>query len=365
MQPCNNNGSINIRFNRFNYAYKLSKLGNFHEKAAYAEAVRICIAIENDLSMGRFTCANNEELFKAYHPLARLSSEHEVNNLAIDAITLIENHIAKRELKERILLPCLTLLRTYGKAVKTKDDAQKFWLWMSNDGNRSNNSNNLYLATLKPVCPMFKGIKPLKASKVMKQEKPFTKEEIKQILKAVNEHHSYYENFIKFLFATGCRTSEAIALTWDCVDFGAKTITIKDSVGIGADGSKVRKETKTGVTRVIPMSEGLGKVLNSMRSNILRGFNQSLVFPTPNGQFIDLGNFRTRVWVKALQAASVPYRTIYNTRHTFISHFLNETPDFVKCASITHGTKSGIQTLMKHYAHIVDSVVMPDMFGDL
>jgi integrase len=88
----------------------------------------------------------------------------------------------------------------------------------------------------------------------------------------------------------------------------------------------------------------------------------NLVFPSPNGSIIDIRTFRARVWVKALEQAKVPYRTLYNCRHSFCSHFLNENPDFVQLASITHGTKSGIATLQKHYAHLVSKVSMPDMF---
>lgn len=134
------------------------------------------------------------------------------------------------------------------------------------------------------------------------------------------------------------------------------------------DGSKVRKETKTGVVRVIPMNDAMYKVLSNHK--FVLEFNHKLphtipdwlTFPSYLGTLIDIRTFRARVWVKALELARVAYRTPYNTRHTFCSHFLNETPDFIKLASITHGTKSGVQTLIKHYAHIVEKVTMPDMF---
>lgn len=362
MQPNNNNGNLQIRFSKFGYKYSLNRLGSYHDKQAYSEAVRLCIAIENDIKLGRFTCKDNDELFTAYHPMAKLSSHHEANSFAIDAVTLIEQFLEKKEFKDRVLVPVLKLLKTYGKPIKSKDDASKFWLWITNDGKRSNNSNNLYLATLKPVCPMFRDIKSLKASKVQKDEKPFSKEEIKLILTELDNLFPHYVPFVKFLFSTGVRPNEATALMWDCVDFEAKTITIKKAISIAKDGSKKSKDTKTGIDRVIPMSNKMYEILKKDCFNHNFPKHEYYVFASPNGQIIDLGNFRTRVWIKVLEQAKVPYRTIYNTRHTFCSHFLNETPDFVKLASVTHGTKSGISTLQKHYAHIVEKPELPDLF---
>ena len=361
MQPSNNNGSIIIRFTKFGYKYSLTNLGRFDDTDNHYEAIRVCRSIELDISMGRFTARSNDELFTTYHPLAKLSSHHEINAYADDALSLIDKHLKTLIYKDKVLLPARSLLTNYGKSVKTYEAAMQFFTWISNDGKRSPNSNNRYLESLKAVCPMFTKVTRCKPSKVI-QEKPFTKSEIKQIIDIFDKDFSHYSSFIKFLFSTGCRTSEAIALRWQDVDFEAKTITISESIGIASDGSKVRKSTKTGVSRTIPMSGNLLDLLNHRHVYAKQSAYTDLVFYSNEAKLIDIGNFRLRVWVKALELADVPYRTLYNTRHTFCSHFLNETPDFIKLASITHGTKSGVQTLIKHYAHIVETVTMPTMF---
>ncbi len=362
MQPSNNNGSIIIRFTKFGYKYSLTKLGSFDDKDNHYEAVRICRAIELDISMGRFTATNNDELFKAYHPLAKLSSHHEANTYAVDALTLVEQKIALSQFKDKALSPCVNLLKSYGKAIKSHDDASTFFRWMSNDGKRSNNSNNRYLEALAPICPMFKDVPRLKANQVA-VEKPFSKTEIQSIINVFDKNYPEYRVFIRFLFATGCRTNEATALKFEHIDWDNNTVTIKNAAAIASDGSKVIKGTKTGVVRTIPINLKL-KMLLAVEYEIYdkSGYDHGLVFTTSNGKLIDTNNFRSRVWVEALKLAKVPYRTLYNTRHTFCSHFLNETPDFVKLASITHNSKSGVQTLIKHYAHLVNNVVMPDMF---
>ena len=361
MQPTNNNGSIIIRFTKFSYKYSLTNLGKFDDESAIATAKSICTAIKTDIDIGRFAAKNNDELFKAYHPLAKLSSHHEQNSTSIDCIVTVEAKLASQELRDRNLYQTANFLRKYGKPIKSPDDANKFWQWLQLTSKGNNKTINRHLESLKPLCEYFRDIPKLK-TKQGESEKPFTKDEIKRISDTFSTKYQDYLHFVHFLFSTGCRTSEAIALTWDCVDFEARTITIRESISIAKDGSKVRKCTKTGVVRVIPMTQKVEAMIKSLLRPEAPAITSMTVFPTPSGSLIDIGNFRERVWVKALADANVSYRTLYNTRHTFCSHFLNETPDFIKLASITHGTKSGVQTLIKHYAHIVDKPVMPDMF---
>ena len=361
MQPTNNNGSIIIRFTKFSYKYSLTNLGKFDDHSAMRNSWQICSAIENDIDIGRFSARDSKELFIDYHPLSSLNDHHEVNNKNVDCLILVETKLASNVLRDRNLFQTANYLRKYNKPIKNNDDAMKFWQWLQSKSKGNNKTINRHLESLKPICNYFTDIPKLKTTQG-KSEKPFTKSEIKQIIDIFDKDFTHYSPFIKFLFSTGCRTSEAIALTWDNVDFESRTISISESIGIANDGSKVRKSTKTGVCRVIPMGDQLHDLLNHHHVYAKANSCTDLAFYSLGYKLIDIGNFRLRVWVKALESADVPYRTLYNTRHTFCSHFLNETPDFIKLASITHGTKSGVQTLIKHYAHIVEAVTMPTMF---
>jgi integrase len=369
MQPLNNNGSIIIRFQKFKYEYKLGKLGKYDDKQARYKAGEICQAIETDINLGRFSAKDNDELFKAYHPLVNLANFHDENQQAINLLDLVNKKLSESEYRKPSLYQCQKYLVAYGKEIKNSTQALDFFRYLCSNRKRSPNTTNRYLNELKAVCPYFVDIDKLKG-KQTKEEKAFTKSEIKTICDEFDVKFHHYSAFVKFLFSTGVRTNEAVALTWDCVDFEAKTITIKDSIGVSnIDGSKVRKSTKTEVSRVIPMSFKLEAMLKAQRLTIFGSRSSyttinldSLVFPSPKGCFIDISNFRDRFWVKVLTTVGVPYRTLYNTRHTFCSHFLNETPDFIKLASLTHGTKSGVQTLIKHYAHLVSDISMPEMF---
>jgi integrase len=56
---------------------------------------------------------------------------------------------------------------------------------------------------------------------------PFTIEERNRIIHEFqhNRHYRHYYGLVAFLFKIGCRPSEALALTWDDVDFNNKTLT--------------------------------------------------------------------------------------------------------------------------------------------
>jgi integrase len=361
MQPTNNNGSIIIRFSKFGYKYSLTNLGKFDDVSAMGMAWKICQAISSDIDIGRFTPKNNDELFTAYHPLAKLSSHHEANSAATDCKVMVQLKLCSTSLRDRNLHQTMNFLKRYEKPIKNSDDALKFWQWLQGESKGNNRTINRHLASLKPVCPYFADIDKLKEPPI-KHDKPFSKSEIKAIIDVFDRDYPHYSCFIKFLFATGARPNEATALTWDKVDFDAKTVTIDTAISTALDGSKVTKGTKTGVCRVIPISEKMVKALFDLRVSDLPKTPDHLTFVTHDGCTIDIRNFRARIWTKALNTANVPYRKIYNTRHTFCSHFLNETPDFIKLSSLTHGTKSGVQTLINHYAHIVEKVTLPDMW---
>jgi integrase len=87
---------------------------------------------------------------------------------------------------------------------------------------------------------------------------------------------------------------------------------------------------------------------------------ESLVFPTPTGLAIDDHNFSRRAWKSVLGKAKVPYRKLYNTRHTAISHCLEAGMPPVLVAQMTG---HDVQTLYEHYAAAVSSrPVMPEWY---
>ncbi len=125
--------------------------------------------------------------------------------------------------------------------------------------------------------------------------------------------YSYYTPYVKFLFLTGCRTSEAVGLQWKHIAPDLSAITFCEAVV-----EKRRKDTKTHESRRFPCNDSLRSLLQSIRPEELPD-PESLVFPAPKGGYIDAHNFLTRAWKKVLEGLPIEYRPQYHTRHTFIT----------------------------------------------
>lgn len=161
---------------------------------------------------------------------------------------------------------------------------------------------------------------------------PFTLEEREAILKAFEQHPNYkhYYNFVRFLFLTGCRTGEAIALQWKHINKDCSIVTFSESYDSQLG---IRKDTKTHKVRRFPCNAVLKELLQSIKPQSHQ--DDALVFSSPKGSHIDSNNFTHQVWkgyrrkgkksYKGLvtqlveQGLLESYRPPYNTRHTFIT----------------------------------------------
>ncbi len=177
--------------------------------------------------------------------------------------------------------------------------------------------------------------------------KPFTSKEIKTIIQGFDQdrYYSHYAGFVEFLFGTGCRTGEAIGLCWKHLNEDCSTVWIGESLSRG-----IRKATKTNRARTITLTARLRTLLLSMRSENL-DLNRT-VFTSAKGNPIDDHNFRNRAWKSVLSKVGVEYRKPYNTRHTLISHALNQGMNPVEVAQLTG---HDVQTLYENYAGNVNS----------
>jgi integrase len=205
---------------------------------------------------------------------------------------------------------------------------------------------------------LFKSIP--KSQKSGRSCKCFEKQEIEHILAAFasNEFvskfsvfpHSYYRGYVEFLALTGFRPEEAIALEWSNIRNGQIIVSRAYSQGI-------LKETKTYESRIFPVNSQLNKLLQSLPKT------QNLVFPSPEGGYINQHNFGERYWkpiVKKLVAAGKvgEYLPTYNLRHSWITRMLRSDLDIATVAKLA-GNKP--DTIMKHYlAARTQDLVLPE-----
>ncbi|MBE9171198.1 tyrosine-type recombinase/integrase [Pleurocapsales cyanobacterium LEGE 06147] len=190
-------------------------------------------------------------------------------------------------------------------------------------------------------------VKPTPKQKV----KPFTVAEVQAILDAFrnNRYYRHYADFVAFLFGTGCRFGEAVALKWKHIADNCSSVWIGESVSRGN-----RKTTKTGKDRTVTLTTKITQMLKERRPD--RCDPESLVFPAPSGKTISDHTFRRRAWKKILASLGIEYRKPYATRHTAISHAL---ANGANPLAVAEATGHEPQILFKHYASVIQrSAVM-------
>jgi integrase len=146
---------------------------------------------------------------------------------------------------------------------------------------------------------------------------PFTKAERDLIIETFANHRYYrhYTNYIRFLFFTGARPSEAIALQRRHID--KKLVKFRQSVVVSEHGLIRKEGLKNQRKRDFPVTPEVRAIFDNMQAWTYAP--DAPLFPSPKGKFIDQHNFANRAWKKVLAQCGVPYRKCYQTRHTFIS----------------------------------------------
>ena len=200
--------------------------------------------------------------------------------------------------------------------------------------------------------------KKVKKAKLPKRV-PFNVEEIHLILEAIKNDtysakcssykHSHYYPFIYFLFKTGVRNAEAIGLRVSSIDLIKKQIQIKEvlarTLQSGSSENRVRKETKNGKERTLPLTPDLYEVLKA----IIKGKKQDeLVFLSPTGKSIDDHNFQNRVFKKVLNELGISERVLYACRHTFGSRCIDAGITPVMTAFLMGNNP---ETALRNYTH--------------
>ncbi|MEY3297145.1 MAG: hypothetical protein RLZZ597_405 [Cyanobacteriota bacterium] len=194
---------------------------------------------------------------------------------------------------------------------------------------------------------------------------PFSEAEIKQIIGTFRDdrYYAHYTDYVRFLFMTGCRTSEAIGLQWKHIRRDCTGIMFNETlVRKGTGTARLRKATKTNRARFFPCNVDLQNLLLAIRPEDYKP--DMLIFPSPKGKPIDATNFLNRAWQSILKKCGMTqenglYRTQYNTRHTFISHMLAKGMSVIEVAKLTgHDPK----VLLEHYAGLISQIEVPTFF---
>lgn len=129
---------------------------------------------------------------------------------------------------------------------------------------------------------------------------PFTLEERDRIIQAfqTDRYYKFYASLIEFLFLTGCRPSEAIALQWQHIAPDFRSIRFEQAVVPSEKGLVCKKGLKTQKKRTFPVNSRLVRLLQSIKPEEVKG--ETKVFPSPEGTWIDVHNLTNRAWQSIL-----------------------------------------------------------------
>lgn len=244
----------------------------------------------------------------------------------------------------------LAMLNTEKYSPKTYNERlsmlKGFSIWMVRQG----------LWTINP----FDDVSRKKVNKTEKPDRvPFTDEEIRLILEAVRENrfchvssrykHSHYYSFLYFIFKTGVRNAEAVGLRVGSLDFTKNVITIKESLARTVKGThaeaRVRKATKNGKVRILPMTADLKELFTPL---VIRKGLDDLVFLSYSGRAIDDRMFQRRVFCKVLKGLNISHRVLYACRHTFGSRCIDAGITPVMTAFLMGNNP---ETALRNYTH--------------
>lgn len=185
---------------------------------------------------------------------------------------------------------------------------------------------------------------------------PFTAEERDRVCEAFSRtrYYRHYFNLVRFLFFTGCRPNEALALTWED-DKGSKLIFNKGFVaGVTKKGLKTQRQRK------LTVNAQVREILDSQRDYLRKaGYHSPLIFPSAEGMEIDWGNFTNRAWRRILESLEgIEYRNPYQCRHTFITLAIKagvSYPDLAKHCG------NSPEMILKKYQGVSRGFVMPSL----
>lgn len=150
-----------------------------------------------------------------------------------------------------------------------------------------------------------------------KAPKPFTREEMIQILRAIEEGPpsiNHYSDFVKAWAFLGARTGEMRGLRWRHCSEDCSQIWIGETL----DQRGRTKPTKNAKDSYVDVPDWLAQMLRDRRGE--EWSPDELVFKSPDGKPIEAGNFTNRVWRPVLNQLGIAYRRPYCIRHTSISH---------------------------------------------
>jgi integrase len=176
----------------------------------------------------------------------------------------------------------------------------------------------------------------------------FSKDEKDRFISAVedcqNSTISHYTDFIRFLFLTGCRPSEAIGLRHKDIDLVCGFVHFRGSI-VRINGKAIEsKGSKNNKQRKFKINNRLHELLYRNRLN--RTEEAGLCFTGKRGKAIEYGYFSRNVWKEIATQTCSRNTTPYSARDTFITEQLTAG---IPAAKVAAWCDTSISQIQKRY----------------
>ncbi|MBX9257306.1 site-specific integrase [Desmonostoc muscorum CCALA 125] len=382
--PRDNNGSIILRFSHAGkrYSFNPTPGASYHDKLAIAKAEEIANRIYQDCITGYF-----DPTLTKYKPNAlrgrtkeaALQDAEEARQIvaarlsvnAVDLLQLFEDYtlFKSKTLASNSMIDYDRIKNKIRRCPhKLVRDAVDVMQWLVNDHKGTSTSSlekqwklinaccKWGVSTGKLQSNTFEGLRNLipstKNTGTRDDINPFSDSERKQIIQAfyASDRYKYYAPLVEFLFTTGCRPEEALALQWKHIKGDKVTFCQKLTAG-----GEVEAGTKTQSKRSITINDQLKVVIDGIKPTKYNP--DDFVFPAKKGGFIDWHNFANRAWKSILESLpDIEYRNPYQMRHTAITMMVRAGVDSMMVAKWVGNSPNMIA---KRYLGSVGDIVMP------
>lgn len=162
---------------------------------------------------------------------------------------------------------------------------------------------------------------------------PFTKEEIFKILNTIPNK---MKAFFAIGFFTGMRTGEIVALKWSNIDLENRIIQVRATRNKSIETTP---KTKSSIRDV----DILDVLLPYLKEHLQFKTKSEYVFITrQNNPYSSALKISYTYWEKSLKKLNIPYRNLYQMRHTFASMMISNGEDILWVSSMLGHKNSNI-----------------------
>ena len=199
----------------------------------------------------------------------------------------------------------------------------------------------------------------LPKKKRVRESKALQPEQLKAVLAALEGEPLPFRALITFFISTGCRRGEAIALTWDKVDFVRREVLINQSMIYLPETGIQSGPTKTDNSRRVALPDETIELLRKLwaeqaKDRLRLGDlweDSNLVFPRWNGKPMNPGNVNLEL-TAFCDRHGLPHINPHLFRHSAASVLLSNGVDVLTVAGMLG--HSDVSTTLDTYAHAID-----------